>query len=74
MSAFAQGNLFHFNLNGTAVLPPSLVNCVWTINAHGIAAATNFTAVANVTPKLASPPPLTFEAWVCCPGRGRFLG
>src|ERR1700722_707070 len=36
MSAFAQGNLFQFDLKGTAVLLPSLVNCVKTINASGI--------------------------------------
>jgi len=56
MSAFAQGNLFQFDLNGTAILLPSLVNCVKTINASGIAAATNFTVVANAAPKLVSPP------------------
>jgi hypothetical protein len=63
MSAFAQGNLFQFNLNGTAILLPSLVNCVKAVNANGIAAATNFTAVANATPRLVSPttsaPPTT---------------
>jgi len=55
MSAFAQRNLFQFNLDGTAILLPSLVNCVKTINANGIAAATNFTVVANVTPRQLSP-------------------
>ncbi len=45
MSAFAQGNLFQFDLKGTAVLLPSLVSCVKTINAGGITAATNFTVV-----------------------------
>ncbi|MGJ4928953.1 hypothetical protein ACQR1I_05360 [Bradyrhizobium sp. HKCCYLS2038] len=44
MSAFAQGNLFQFDLNGTSVLMPSLANCVRMINAGGLAAATNFTA------------------------------
>ncbi|WP_315778106.1 MULTISPECIES: hypothetical protein [unclassified Bradyrhizobium] len=43
MSAFAQGNLFQFDLNGTSVLLPSLANCVRMINAGGMAAATNFT-------------------------------
>jgi hypothetical protein len=43
MSAFAQGNLFQFDLKGTAILLPSLINCVKAINAGGIAAATNFT-------------------------------
>jgi hypothetical protein len=56
MSAFAQGNLFQFNLNGTAILLPSLVNCVRAINANGIAAATNFTVSTNATPRLVSPP------------------
>lgn len=45
MSAFAQGNLFQFDLKGTAVLLPSLVSCVRTINAGGLTAATNFTVV-----------------------------
>jgi hypothetical protein len=39
MSAFAQGNLFQFNLNGTSVLLPALVTCVKTINSGGLAAA-----------------------------------
>ena len=58
MSAFAQGNLFQFNLDGTAALLPVLVNCVRTVNAGGIAAATNFTApaVANAAPREAPPP------------------
>ena len=56
MSAFAQGNLFQFDLKGTSILLPALVTCVKTINAGGIAAATNFTIVANATPKLVSPP------------------
>ncbi len=47
MSAFAQGNLFQFKLNGTAVLLPSLANCVRVINAGGLAAATNFTVQPN---------------------------
>ncbi|CCD98504.1 hypothetical protein [Bradyrhizobium sp. STM 3809] len=47
MSAFAQGNLFQFDLNGTAVLLPSLANCVRMINAGGLAAATNFTVQPN---------------------------
>jgi len=63
MSAFAQGNLFQFELKGTSVLLPSLVNCVKTINAGGIASATNFTVVlppkqpaAQTTPTVASSP------------------
>lgn len=62
MSAFAQGNLFQFNLNGTSVLIPALVSCVKTINAGGIAAATDFSVgVRTATPKLVGPaaPPTT---------------
>jgi hypothetical protein len=44
MSAFAQGSLFQFNLDGTAILLPALVTCVKTINANGISAAGDFTA------------------------------
>lgn len=53
MSAFAQGNLFQFNLNGTSVLLPALVSCVKTVNAGGIAAAADFSKSA---PKPAAPP------------------
>jgi hypothetical protein len=56
MSAFAQGNLFQFDLKGTSILLPSLVNCVKTINARGLAAATNFTVVTNAAPKQVAPP------------------
>lgn len=44
MSAFAQGSLFQFNLDGTSVLLPALVSCVKTVNSGGIAAAGDFTA------------------------------
>jgi hypothetical protein len=57
MSAFAQGNLFQFNLNGTSVLLPALVTCVKTINAGGLGAATDFTIV--VTAKTAPKQPVT---------------
>ncbi len=53
MSAFAQGNLFQFNLDGTSVLLPALVNCARTINAGGIAAAADFNKSA---PKQSAPP------------------
>jgi S1-C subfamily serine protease len=52
MSAFAQGQLFQFNLNGTAVLLPSLVNCVNRTKQFGIASATEF-VVAPPKPVLA---------------------
>ena len=54
MSAFAQGNLFQFDLKGTSVLLPSMVNCVRTINAGGLPAATNFTVVSNPAPAQAT--------------------
>ena len=58
MSAFAQGSLFQFNLDGTSILLPALVSCVKTINAGGIAAAGDFTAplIAAKTAKQAPPP------------------
>lgn len=43
MSAFAQGQLFQFDLDDTSILIPSLVNCVRSVNARGIAAAGDFT-------------------------------
>jgi hypothetical protein len=59
MSAFAQGSLFQFSLNGTSILLPSLVNCVKTINAGGITAATNFTVASSAPKQVAPPPPTT---------------
>jgi hypothetical protein len=58
MSAFAQGNLFQFNLDGTSILLPALVSCVKTITSGGLAAATDFTAplIAAKTAKQAAPP------------------
>ncbi|BAM91920.1 conserved hypothetical protein [Bradyrhizobium oligotrophicum S58] len=64
MSAFAQGNLFQFDLNGTSVLLPSLANCVRMINAGGLAAATNFTVQpgAQSAQRPAAPPAATAPA------------
>ncbi|WP_316201227.1 MULTISPECIES: hypothetical protein [unclassified Bradyrhizobium] len=64
MSAFAQGNLFQFDLNGTSVLLPSLANCVRMINAGGMAAATNFTVQpgAASAQRQAAPPVATTPA------------
>ena len=58
MSAFAQGSLFQFTLDGTAILLPALVSCVKTINAGGITAAADFTAplIAAKAAKRAPPP------------------
>lgn len=43
MSALAQGQLFQFNLDGTAVLLPTLANCVRAVNQGGLKAAGDFT-------------------------------
>jgi hypothetical protein len=58
MSAFAQGNLFQFDLNGTSVMLPALVVCVDTMNKRGLAAAGDFTATL-LAPKTSTqaPPP-----------------
>ena len=56
MSAFAQGNLFQFDLKGTSILLPSLANCVKTIKAGGLKAAANFTVVTNAAPTQVAPP------------------
>lgn len=55
MSAFAQGNLFQFNLDRTSVLLPALVNCVQTINRDGLAGAKDFVAPAK--PQIAASQP-----------------
>ncbi|MEW6640907.1 MAG: hypothetical protein AB1586_10420 [Pseudomonadota bacterium] len=57
MSAFAEGNLFQFSLNGTAQVLPALVRCVKTINDGGLAAATNFTAPPPKSAVAAAAPP-----------------
>jgi hypothetical protein len=46
MSAFAQGQLFQFNLNQTAQLLPSLVNCVASVKKNGLANAGDFAVAA----------------------------
>ncbi len=55
MTAFAQGQLFQFNLNQTAQLLPSLVNCVVSIKKNGLAKAGDF-AVAPAKPVAATAP------------------
>jgi S1-C subfamily serine protease len=42
MTAFAQGQLFQFNLNQTAQLLPALANCVVTVKKNGVASAGEF--------------------------------
>jgi S1-C subfamily serine protease len=42
MTAFAQGQLFQFNLNQTAQLLPALANCVVSVKKNGVASAGEF--------------------------------
>lgn len=56
MSAFAAGQLFQFDLNGTAVLLPSLVNCVNKTKQFGVANAGDF-AVRIPSNKVAAATP-----------------
>ncbi len=62
MTAFAQGQLFQFDLTHTAQLLPSLVNCVVSIKKNGIASAGEFAvtlpkpaAVTASTPSSSTP-------------------
>jgi S1-C subfamily serine protease len=55
MTAFAQGQLFQFNLNQTAQLLPALLNCVVSVKKNGLANAGEF-AVALPKPAASAPP------------------
>jgi hypothetical protein len=55
MSAFAQGQLFQFAMNGTAALLPSLVNCVNRTRQFGIANAGDFSVKAAPKAVTAAP-------------------
>jgi hypothetical protein len=58
MSAFAQGQLFQFAMNGTSVLLPTLLNCVNRTKQFGIANAGDFSIkIAPKTVAAAPPPP-----------------
>jgi S1-C subfamily serine protease len=62
MTVFAQGQLFQFNLNQTAQLLPSLVNCVVSVKKSGIANAGEFAVAppkqaAAATPGQPASPP-----------------
>ena len=56
MTAFAQGQLFQFNLNQTAQLLPALLNCVVSVKKNGVANVGEF-AVAAKPAAAAAPPP-----------------
>jgi S1-C subfamily serine protease len=54
MTAYTQGQLFQFNLNQTAQLLPTLLNCVVSIKKRGLANAGDFAVAAK---PVAAPPP-----------------
>ncbi|WP_349631178.1 S1C family serine protease [Bradyrhizobium jicamae] len=60
MSAFAQGQLFQFNLDQTAQLLPALLNCVMTVKKNGVANAGEFAVAAK--PAAAPPSQATPDA------------
>lgn len=57
MTAFAQGQLFQFNLNQTAQLLPSLLNCVVSVKKNGVSDAGEFAVAATKPAPAAAPPP-----------------
>jgi S1-C subfamily serine protease len=54
MSAFTQGQLFQFDMNGTAALLPVLVNCVTKTKNLGVANVGDFTVVLPIKPAVRS--------------------
>jgi hypothetical protein len=60
MTAFTQGQLFQFKLDQTAVLLPTLANCVAAVKRQGIANAGDFSAklAARPAPATAAAPPV----------------
>ena len=69
MSAFAEGNLFQFNLDKTGILLPALVNCVVTVNRDGIAGARDFVLPQRAPAAVArTAPPQTGGSLTPAPG------
>ena len=56
MTAYAQGQLFQFNLDHTAQLLPTLANCVAKVKQYGIAKAGDFSVPAGPKQAAAAPP------------------
>ena len=56
MTAFAQGQLFQFNLNQTAQLLPALLNCVVSVKKNGVSNAGEFAVAAKPAAAAAAPP------------------
>ncbi|WP_454621740.1 S1C family serine protease [Bradyrhizobium cenepequi] len=74
MTAFAQGQLFQFNLNQTAQLLPSLVNCVASVKKNGLANAGEF-AVALPKPTASAPAaPSAAAPSAPAPKQGKAMG
>ena len=67
MTAFAQGQLFQFNLNQTAQLLPSLLNCVLSVKKKGVSNAGEFAVAAPA----ASPPPNAGPANAAAPKQSK---
>lgn len=58
MTAFTQGQLFQFKLDQTAVLLPTLANCVAVVKQQGIANAGDFSVKLAPKPVAAATPPV----------------
>jgi hypothetical protein len=56
MTAFTQGQLFQFKLDQTAVLLPTLANCVAVVKQQGVSNAGDFSV--KLAPKVAAAPPV----------------
>jgi hypothetical protein len=56
MTAFTHGHLFQFKLDSTAVLLPTLANCVAVVKQQGVANAGDFSV--KLAPKVAAAPPV----------------
>lgn len=70
MSAYAQGQLLQFNLDQTAQLLPTLVNCVAKVKLNGIANAGDFSVPVPTKPaRIASAGPDSAGAPEAKPGR-----
>ena len=67
MTAFAQGQLFQFNLNQTAQLLPSLLNCVLSVKKKGVSNAGEFAVAAPA----AAPPPNAAPANAAAPKQSK---
>lgn len=67
MTAFAQGQLFQFNLNQTGQLLPSLLNCVLSVKKKGVSNAGEFAVAAPA----AAPPPNAAPANAAAPKQSK---